>query len=350
MLQVDRLTTRGWGFGLHDVSFAIATGSYGVVVGPAGAGKTTLLETIAGLRRVRAGTVRIADSDVTAWPPEARCVGLVYQHAFLFPHLSVVGNVAYAAHSPEVVRELMERFELGPLADRDPASLSGGERQLVALARAFASRPRLLLLDEPFGALDPRRRTRIRGTVRALHDAWNLTTLHVTHDFAEAGVVGERMVVLDGGRVQQVGAPEELFRRPASPRLAEFLGAENVLAGVVQPVRSGDGDGLLTVRLGPVEVHAVGDRAPGAVHVVIRAEDVLLERDAAGVPAPSSARNVLRGRVLACERSGWIARVTVDVNGVPLVAAITASAAAELALAPGVPVIARLKATAVHVC
>ena len=350
MLQVKRLTTHGRGFRLDDVSFALEAGAYGVVVGPAGAGKTTLIETIAGLRRVRAGSVRIAGADVTAWPPEARRTGLVYQHAYLFPHLSVAGNIAYAADSPDTATEMIDRFELGELIDRHPSSLSGGERQLVALARALASRPRLLLLDEPYGALDMRRRIRVRNTVRSLHQAWALTTLHVTHDFAEAGVVGDTMVVLDGGRVQQLGEPAELFRRPASPRLAEFLGAENVLAGVVQPIRAGDADGLLTVRVGAIEVHAVGAREPGAVHVVVRAEDVLLEPAAAGTPAPSSARNLFHGRVVACERSGWIARVTIDVQGIPLVAAITASAAAELSLAEGVPVIARVKATAVHVC
>src|SRR5690606_28275472 len=228
-LDLCSLSLTAGAFVLHDVSFVVPAGGYGVVIGPAGAGKTTLLEAIAGLRPRAGGTVSIGGEDVTRLPPEERGVGLVYQHAHLFPHLSVAANVAYGAAGAEGARQslaLLARFDAAGLADRRVESLSGGERQLVALARALASRPRLLLLDEPFGALDPRRRRAVRATVRALQRELALTTLHVTHDFAEAGVLGDLLVVLEGGRVRQVGAPAEVFRRPASSAVAEFLGAE----------------------------------------------------------------------------------------------------------------------------
>jgi molybdopterin-binding protein len=326
MIAVERLSVRAGAFRLADVTFTVPDRGYGVVLGPAGAGKTTLLEAIAGLAPHVTGTVRLAGRDVSREPPEVRGVGLVYQHAYLFPHLTVAENVAYGAADDDAVREAMARFEVDALAGRRVGSLSGGERQLVALARAAARRPRILLLDEPFGALDPRRRARVRREVRALHREWGLTTLHVTHDFAEAGMLGELLVLLDGGRVLQSGAPELVFRRPASPAVAAFLGAENVYAGVA--------------------CVDDGDREPGPCHAVVRAEEVVLARE----PQSSSARNAMRGIVREVHRAGALARVTLGVDGTPVVAALTAGSAAELGLREGDVVWASCKAHAVHLC
>jgi molybdopterin-binding protein len=231
-------------------------------------------------------------------------------------------------------------------------SLSGGERQLVALARAAARRPRILLLDEPFGALDPRRRARVRREVRALHREWGLTTLHVTHDFAEAGMLGELLVLLDGGRVLQSGAPELVFRRPASPAVAAFLGAENVYAGVAcvddgdREVAAGDAERVLVFEGEGLTLRAVSDREPGPCHAVVRAEEVVLARE----PQSSSARNAMRGIVREVHRAGALARVTLGVDGTPVVAALTAGSAAELGLREGDVVWASCKAHAVHLC
>ena len=346
-------------FVLDDVSFSLAAGEYGVVIGPAGSGKTTLLEVVAGLLPTHAGSVTLHGTDARKLPPERRDLSLVYQHAFLFPHLSVRENIAYGAADDATFHEIAERFDVVPLFARDVRSLSGGERQLVALARAFARRPRLLLLDEPFSALDPRRRTLVRREVRALHRAWGLTTLQVTHDFAEAGMLGDRAVLLDAGRVLQEGTPAEVFRKPASPYVAEFLGAENVFAGTARDLGEAapdwvDGDSNIYAQghrafafeTEGLTLYAVGDFAQGAGHAVIRAEEITIARD----QTHDSARNRFAGRVTEVTTLGALTRVTLDVRGVPLVAALTTRSALELKLAPGLAVVASFKAMAVHLC
>jgi molybdopterin-binding protein len=355
MIRVNTLGARAGAFELRDVSFTIDRGKWGIVLGPAGAGKTTLLETIAGVRRVSLGSVLLRGEDVTRVPAELRGVGMVYQHAYLFPHLRVAENIAYGAGDAAYAREIAARFGVDDMRDRSVTSLSGGERQIVALARALAPRPDVLLLDEPFAALDPRRRTRVRRELRALQRELGLTVLQVTHDFAEAGTLGDVVVLLENGRTVQVGAPEELFRRPATAAAAEFLGAENVLTGVAsgrEVGRSGgrDAEGPVMVSfetLGGMRLVGVGEFIDGATHVVIRGEDVVLARER---PVASSARNVFSGVVLEVAREGALARVAVDVDGVTLVACVTAGAVEELGLAEGVAVVASVKATAVHLC
>ncbi len=346
-------------FLLDDISFTLNAGDYGVVIGPAGSGKTTLLEVVAGLLAPQKGTIALHGQDARRLPPEHRDLSLVYQHAFLFPHLSVEENVAYGAADDATLHEVAERFDIIPLFARDVRGLSGGERQLVALARALAKRPKLLLLDEPFSALDPRRRTLVRREVRALHRAWGLTTIQVTHDFAEAGMLGDRAVLLDAGRVLQEGTPAEVFRKPASPYVAEFLGAENVFAGTArdlgeakpdwvdaEPSIYAQGHRAFAFETEGLTFYAVGDFAPGAGHAVIRAEEVTIARD----QTFDSARNRFAGRVTEVATLGALTRVTIEVSGVPLVAALTTRSALELQLAPGLAVVASFKAMAVHLC
>jgi molybdate/tungstate transport system ATP-binding protein len=358
VIDIEGLSARVGSFRLQDVAFAVPTGAYGVVIGPAASGKTTLLETIGGVVPATGGTIRLAGRDVTRLPPEERGVGLVYQHAYLFPHLTVEHNVTYAATDAASARELATRFGVAEMWAREVRTLSGGERQLVALARALARRPTVLLLDEPFSALDPRRRSQVRREVRALHRELALTVLQVTHDFTEAGLLGDVAVLLDAGRVLQSGPPDEVFRKPASPYIAEFLGAENVFAGTV--VQGGaHADGELGESTGPVyrplefrisgtalTLTTVGDAAEGPGYAVLRAEEVVLSRD----PAASSARNSFRGRVQELATLGALTRVTVEVSGVPVVAALTTRSARELTLAPGVDVYASFKAMAIHLC
>ncbi len=347
MIRLDRVTAAVGGFTLRDVSFAIEQGTYGVVIGPAGSGKTTLLETIAGIVPVRSGAVSLRGADVTRQAPELRRIGIVYQHAYLFPHLSVAQNVAYGTADAELAREMVERFRLDALIDRDVKSLSGGERQLVALARALATRPDMLLLDEPFAALDPRSRIVVRRQVRALHAERGMTVLHVTHDFAEAGRLGHRVVLLENGRVLQVGSPDDVFHRPASPAVAEFIGAENVVPGRVRGVESTTGaDRVVEFTSGALVLHALSDVPEGEAHAVIRADEIAL----APRRRESSVRNQLDARVIELAPSGVITKVTVDASGVELVAAITTQSVEELGLAPGAEVVAALKATAVHLC
>jgi molybdopterin-binding protein len=344
MIDVAGLSARAGTFSLTDVTFQIPARGYGVVIGPAGAGKTTLLEVLAGVIPTTSGTVRLADRDMHGVPPEARGIGLVYQHAYLFPHLSVADNVTYGTSDLAFAHDVARRLGVHALMNRPVHALSGGERQLVALTRAIAPRPPILLLDEPFVALDPRRRAAIRREVRALYRELGSTVLQVTHDFTEAGLLGDVAVLLDAGRVLQAGPPEEVFRKPASSEVAAFLGAENVYAGTV--VVLGDGTVEFHTSDGAMTFVAAGDATPGPGHAVVPADEIVLSPTAIA----SSARNVFHGYVEAVERSGPLSRVTVMVDGTPLVAALTTRSASELRLDPGTPVIASFKAMAVHLC
>ena len=189
---------------------------------------------------------------------------------------------------------------------------------------------------------------RTRRTLRALHDEWGFTVLHVTHDFAEAGALGDVATLLDRGRVLQSGPPEALFRAPASPAIADFLGAENVLAGVVENggLSAPESERQVRFRVDGVTIHAVSDFPSGPAHAVIRAEEIVVAIDA----APSSMRNQLEGTVLEVARAGPLARITIDVGGLLLVAAVTSHSLSELELTAGRKVVAAFKATAVHIC
>jgi molybdopterin-binding protein len=341
MISVRALSARAGEFTLRDITFEVPRGKYGVVIGPAGSGKTTLLEVIAGLIAHDAGTLIVDDRDAAGVPPESRGIGLVHQHGYLFPHLSVAENIAYGASDPAFARAVAARVGADALAARDVRTLSGGERAVVAIARAIAARPPVLLLDEPFSTLDPRRRAVVRREVRALHRELGMTVLQVTHDFTEAGLLGDVAILLDAGRVLQSGPPNTVFRAPGSAYIAEFLGAENVFAGEVRVH-----DGEIEFATGPLTFYTVGDAHAGPGHAVIRAEEVTLSTGL-GV---SSARNRFHGRVTEIAALGALTRAVVDVDGVPLVAALTTRSAEDLALAEGQRVWVSFKAMAVHLC
>jgi ABC-type sugar transport system ATPase subunit len=221
------------------VSLALADGGITVVVGPSGSGKSTLIALVAGLLAPAAGRILFAGRDMAGVPPERRDVGVVFQSYALFPHLSVEDNVAFGLTTRQRrlprreaaarVRELAALLGLTPLLARRPAELSGGERQRVALARALAPRPSLLLLDEPLSALDASLRRQLRAEIAALLRGLGTTVLYVTHDQEEAMMLADRLVVLRAGRVVQAGPPLELYRRPANPFVAGFLGEANLL-------------------------------------------------------------------------------------------------------------------------
>jgi sulfate transport system ATP-binding protein len=217
---------------LDDVSVEIPSGSLTALLGPSGSGKSTLLRVIAGLERPDAGTVEIDGRDATTLPPQRRGVGFVFQHYAAFKHMTVRENVAFGlkvARRPKAeirarVDELLELVQLPGLADRYPAQLSGGQRQRMALARSLAVQPSVLLLDEPFGALDARVRRELRAWLRHLHDEVHVTTVFVTHDQEEAMEVADRIVVMNAGRVEQVGGPRDLYEHPANAFVMGFIG------------------------------------------------------------------------------------------------------------------------------
>ncbi len=226
---------------LDDVSLDIPSGTLTALLGPSGSGKSTLLRAIAGLEDLDGGSVVIAGHDVTHLPPQRRGIGFVFQHYAAFKHLTVRDNVAFGLTirkrpKPEITKrvdDLLEVVGLAGFQHRYPAQLSGGQRQRMALARALAVDPQVLLLDEPFGALDAKVRDDLRRWLRRLHDEVHVTTVLVTHDQEEALDVADRIAVLNAGRIEQVGSPDELYEQPANPFVMSFLGSVSRLNGEI---------------------------------------------------------------------------------------------------------------------
>ena len=258
-IRVANVTKRFGDFvALDDVSVEIPTGSLTALLGPSGGGKSTLLRIIAGLEQPDSGSVEIEGEDSTGLPPQRRNVGFVFQHYAAFKHLTVRRNVAFGLEirkrpKDEIrtrVAELLELVHLEQFADRFPSQLSGGQRQRMALARALAVEPRVMLLDEPFGALDAKVRKELRDWLRRLHDEVHVTTVFVTHDQEEAMDVADEIVVVNDGVVEQVGTPDELYDRPANDFVMSFLGPVTRLGGEL-------------VR--PHDLEILGSPEPGAV-------------------------------------------------------------------------------------
>jgi sulfate/thiosulfate transport system ATP-binding protein len=226
---------------LDDVDFAVQSGSLTALLGPSGSGKSTLLRAIAGLDEPDTGTITINGRDVTHVPPQRRGIGFVFQHYAAFKHMTVRDNVAFGlkirrrpkAEVNEKVDNLLETVGLSGFQTRYPGQLSGGQRQRMALARALAVDPQVLLLDEPFGALDAKVREDLRAWLRRLHDEVHVTTVLVTHDQSEALDVSDRIAVLNKGRIEQVGSPTEVYDSPANGFVMSFLGAVSALNGIL---------------------------------------------------------------------------------------------------------------------
>ncbi len=273
---------------LHDVSLDVAAGEVVALLGPSGCGKTTLLRTIAGLERQMAGTVRLGDrilgDDDAFLPPEKRRIGMVFQDGALFPHLDVGQNVAYGLPRAERrsgrVAETLDLVGLAGLEDRRPGSLSGGQQQRVALARALAPHPGVVLLDEPFSSLDTSLRVQVRSEIHHLLLELGVTTVFVTHDQEEAFVLGDRVAVLNEGRIAQVGTPDDLYRHPVDRWVAAFVGDANLLTVT-------DASGTCDTAVGPVPVARVSGEMNdqmqgGPAELLVRPEDLQLAEGSTG--------------------------------------------------------------------
>ncbi len=278
---------------LKDVSLTIPSGELVALLGPSGSGKTTLLRIIAGLETADTGRIIFNGEDTTDRSVRERQVGFVFQHYALFRHLTVADNVAFGlnvkprAQRPskkeirEKVHNLLKLVQLEMLADRYPAQLSGGQRQRIALARALAVEPKVLLLDEPFGALDAQVRAELRRWLRRLHDEIHVTSVFVTHDQEEALEVADRIVVMNHGRIEQAGTPDEVYDNPANPFVLNFLGHVNLFHGRVHEGQASLGGLTLDT-----PEHAGANHAPAVGYV--RTHDIVVERvstDATGIKA-----------------------------------------------------------------
>jgi sulfate/thiosulfate transport system ATP-binding protein len=310
-IKVEDVALEFGGFAaLRGVDLEIRPGELIALLGPSGSGKTTLLRVIAGLQAADRGRVLFDGVDATALSVQERRVGFVFQNYALFKHMNVAGNVGYGLRvrprkersAKEAIRtkveELLNFVQLAGLGARYPAQLSGGQRQRVALARALAIEPRVLLLDEPFGALDARVRKDLRRWLRAIHKETGLTTVFVTHDQDEAMDLADRVVVLNEGRIEQVGTPEELYDRPASPFVISFVGE-----AIALPVSIRDGHVTFGGRELHVDAHGV---CAGEAKVYFRPADIAVAQAGAGE---------IEGRVEAVRRTASGVRATVAIDG-----------------------------------
>jgi sulfate/thiosulfate transport system ATP-binding protein len=295
MIDIRSVTKRFGAFtAVSDVSLHVARGELLALLGPSGSGKTTLLRILAGLEAPDLGTVECDGEDLTLVDPADRKVGFVFQHYALFGHMSVFENVAFGlrvmpkrtrpteADITARVMRLLELVRIAPLKDRRPSEVSGGQRQRVALARALAIEPKILLLDEPFGALDAQVRKELRRWLRTLHDELHVTSVFVTHDQEEALAVADRVAVLTGGELAQIGRPDEVYARPANARVYEFLGEANAIAGRARlgrveaawcslPAEISAAEGAAVVAyVRPEDVEVARTRDEGAVEMRIR--------------------------------------------------------------------------------
>tara|TARA_R110002020_G_scaffold26460_58_gene85681 strand:+ start:11882 stop:12940 length:1059 start_codon:yes stop_codon:yes gene_type:complete len=296
---------------LHGVSLAIAEGEFVSLLGASGCGKTTLLRTVAGLEAPTSGRVMIGGEDVTELPPERRDIAMMFQSYALLPHLSVAENVRFPLRMRRIgaredqherVREALETVHLGQMAERKPNQLSGGQQQRVALARAIVSKPQVLLLDEPLSNLDARLREDMQVELIEIHKRLGLTTLFVTHDQEEALSLSDRIVLINKGRIEQEGAPAQIYAHPATRFASSFLGAANLLPATL----ADDADGPVAtlsdgqrVALGPTEV------SRGPATLAMRQEDIALV-------APYDAhafRGSVRTRVYLGARNRYVVRV-----------------------------------------
>lgn len=281
MIRLHDVQLQLAGFALRDIELHIPPGEFFSLLGPTGSGKTLILETVAGLMRPNRGTILLDGRNVTRLPPEQRRVGIVYQDNVLFPHLSVLENIRFglryrggdSVETRTHIDSLVELLGLGRILHRRTLRLSGGEQQRVSLARALAVRPKVLLLDEPLSALDPRFREDVRRSLKQLHRELGITFLLVTHDFAEVLFLAERVGVLHRGRLEHIGSTMEVFQKPSTPFVATFVGMKNIFEAVLA---------LDSCRFGslncPRPVHAKG--AVGeAVHVALRPEDIVIRKE-----------------------------------------------------------------------
>ncbi len=293
---------------LEDVTVNAPTGSLVALLGPSGSGKTTLLRIVAGLESLDSGTVQFHDDDITRQTARERNMGFVFQHYALFRHLTVFENVAFGLRVRNWkedrirarVHDLLQLVRLDETAGRYPAQLSGGQKQRIALIRALAPEPKVMLLDEPFGALDAKVRTELRHWLRRFHDEFHVTSIFVTHDQEEAFEVADQVIVMNKGRVEQTGTPSQVFEHPANAFVMDFLGNVNVFQAQLKDGRVLLGDIEMPVRDGTV----IQQTGTGKADVYVRPHELDLDRT-------GEAGNNLRAKVVHINPAGSIVKVRV---------------------------------------
>ncbi len=319
ILELRRVCKRFGEFvAVDDLSLEIASGEFLTLLGASGSGKTTTLRMIAGFEQPTAGEIRMAGAPIAGLPPFKRDVNTVFQHYALFPHMSVRENVGYGlrmrgvpkAEREQRIADALEMVKLEQLGGRAPRQLSGGQQQRVALARALVNRPKVLLLDEPLGALDLKLRKEMQLELKHLQTHLGITFIYVTHDQEEALIMSDRVALMRQGRIAQVGSPRELYDRPASRYVADFIGETNLLPGTVEESEAG----VAALRVGEVVLRGATDATlpPGSsAWLTVRPEAIRL---AGAGPAPP-AHNIVSGVVTDAVYAGSAVRVHVELAG-----------------------------------
>lgn len=344
MISIDDLHIDLGDFHLHNISLNVDENEFFIIMGPSGSGKTVLLETIAGLVQPKNGRVMVGGEDITNLPPEKRGISIVYQDYALFPHLTVVENIRYGLHfnkgshadAETYLKELVDLLNLKGLEKRYPETLSGGEQQRVAMARALVVNPKILLLDEPLSALDPRLREDFRLLLKQLQQNTTATILMVTHDFSEALALGGRGAVMNKGQIEQAGSMEDLFQRPQSTMVANFVGMKNLFHVIIAndiafidnlPIYLGRGD------------------CSEKSFIAIRPEDIVLSVES----LHSSMRNCYWGKVAQIIPQGFYFEIHIVVDGINFCGLITKGALIDLDIEQDKDIFLSFKSTAIHI-
>lgn len=348
MINIKKLYKSWKEFSLKNINLEVKNREYFVILGPTGAGKTLLLETIVGFYSPDSGEIWINGENITNFPPEKRKIGFVYQDYMLFPHMTVKENVAFGLNMHSIppverkkaINDVLELTGLTHLRDRFPNTLSGGEQQKTALARALVIKPKILLLDEPLSALDVNTQKKLRNKLKKLHEELKITTVHVTHNQVEALILADHLAIMKAGTIIQTGSPEQVFHKPRNDFVARFVGFENLFEGKILENRGG----VAKIDTGGVTVEAVTEKVENCL-VGVRPDDIIVSEH----PFKSSIRNTLKGNLIDLVDMGSLVSLIVNVNNASFVALITKRSFLEMKLKKGSEVYLSFKASAVHV-
>ena len=320
MIQIKNLSVQMGEFILKDLNLIINDKEYFIILGPSGAGKTVLLECLAGLHKLKKGEIRFDGVDITHRPPEERKIGYVPQDYVLYPFLNVADNIAFGLKpTRKTKREVQKRVQelatlvrVPHLLSRDVVSLSGGEKQRVALGRALATSPKILLLDEPFGALDQRTSRHLRLELKSIHRQLGITVIHITHNLMEAVEMADRLAIIQDGSLEQVDEPERLLFHPANEKVSDFIGAPNILNC---DDSHGIGQGVSEVKCGNLNL-IVAQEGDSIHKIAILPRHIYISE----TKPPGRGVNCFRGRIMDIKNVGSYVRIWLDVSGTILMA------------------------------
>ena len=344
MIEINGLGVERGEFRLKDINLTVDDGGFFVLMGPTGSGKTVLLEAMAGLVPTSAGSIAIDGRDITRLPPERRGIGIMYQDYALFPHLTVAGNITYGLryhrHDKKITdkrfRQLVDDLGIGHLLNRRPGTLSGGEMQRAALARALLVEPRVIILDEPLSALDQRFREEIRLLLKQIHATTGITFFMVTHDFSEALTLATDAAIMNSGTIVRTGTIRDIFQRPGSSFVADFVGMKNIFEVAFNGT---------TATLGSLRIEVPHPHHNAGGYIAIRPEDIVISLK----PLESGMHNSFAGNINGIVDQGFLYEVYISVKDATFISLVTKGSAVDLGLDIGTAVQVCFKTSAVHI-